>query len=463
MKRKLTFSLSVLLTLVLTAVTVVALTGCGKKETPCITPTGGVLYDFSQTEVKRDVVKLWVDSEDYAEALKAAFEVKYPNIIVDYELIGHVDTRARLELMGADGADVLVFPHDHISLALRSNIISRVPQALENTLRDVMLEATLGTVESCYDTTTNQPVACTGSATPNLFGAPLAAESMALFYNKSMVLDIFTNYTTIEDFEENVTMDEILAKSYEYNVLGQNSQYLFAMDIGNAYDAHMFLTPFGYEIFGSNHNDKTQLNATSPEMLAALDWIQNNLAKNPETGNRVLPESGTLTGDFVKQGFYGKNIPMITSGPWSIQDALDALGDDLGIMKIPTINGVQPVTYSGVQVVAVSSFTKVPASAWTLLEFMVSEEGAAILYEENNKLPALSDLSNIPGISEDSYLQGISAQLAFSHPMPTIPEMGFVWGTFGTMLSNVFNGTRTPELAANQAKTSFDGLAGLTG
>ncbi|MCK5761685.1 MAG: maltose ABC transporter substrate-binding protein, partial [Candidatus Izimaplasma sp.] len=59
-------------------------------------------------------------------------------------------------------------------------------------------------------------------------------------------------------------------------------------------------------------------------------------------------------------------------------------------------------------------------------------------------------------VATDEYLSGISAQLAFSHPMPIIPEMGYFWGNAGSMYSDAWNGTKTPAEAALIAQTGFD-------
>ena len=92
---------------------------------------------------------------------------------------------------------------------------------------------------------------------------------------------------------------------------------------------------------------------------------------------------------------------------------------------------------------------------------MTSNEGLAIMYAATNKLPALKDVSTVAGVAADEYLSGISAQLAFSHPMPIIPEMGNFWSNAGTMYSSAWNGTATPQEAADTAQEGFDSQVGL--
>jgi arabinogalactan oligomer/maltooligosaccharide transport system substrate-binding protein len=102
-----------------------------------------------------------------------------------------------------------------------------------------------------------------------------------------------------------------------------------------------------------------------------------------------------------------------------------------------------------------------PDAAFRLLAFMTSAEGLAILYREKNVLPALKDVSVVQGVSDDAYLSGISEQLNFSQPMPIIPEMGFFWSNAGSMYSNAWNGTRSPQEAANIAQNGFTSQSGI--
>lgn len=449
MKRILNISLSAMLTVIIASFTIFVLTGCGNSETPCVTPTGGQVVNVGNIVTPKEKVTLWIDGEGYGSALKEAFEAKYPNYILEVESVGSVDTRAKLELQGKDGADVIVFPHDHIGLALQSEVIQAVPTALADKFRNDMLDATIVTVENGGD----------------LYGVPLQAESIALYANMKLVQPLIDS----GDLPANFTLDDIFELAKTYNNPTQ-SKYLFGIDIDDYYVAHFFFTSFGVDLFGPAHNDPTQLGVDDPGMLQALNFIYNNYATKVvgEARTRIMPDTSVLTGDYIKKSFDEGNMPFILSGPWGIAASADAveLGTiDLKIMKIPqlTVDGVKvdPVTFSGVQVAAVSAYTDVPSAAFTLLEFLASEEGLTIMYQETGKLPALKDISNIPGLADDEYLAGISAQLAFSQPMPSIPQMGFVWNTYATMLADVFNGTKTPEVAVAAAKTNYEGLAGL--
>ena len=87
----------------------------------------GTLYEFDKNQTTITEIKVWLDDEAYATALIAAFEAEYPDIKVEWEEVGAVDTRQRLETYSGSefAADVVVFPHDHIKSAFRGGLCAK--------------------------------------------------------------------------------------------------------------------------------------------------------------------------------------------------------------------------------------------------------------------------------------------------------------------------------------------------
>jgi arabinogalactan oligomer/maltooligosaccharide transport system substrate-binding protein len=435
----------------------------------------GTLYEFDKNQTSITEIKVWLDDETYSTALVDAFEAAYPDIKVTVENVGAVDTRQRLETYsGSDfAADVVVFPHDHIGAALNSNLLYPFPQSQRDDLEDRMVSSAISTATSCYDPANNEAVECDGSFGSELFGAPLSGESVALFYNKTLLESIDDTKTYPE-----ATWEEIIDSALAYNMVDDpattdvnEARAYFRLDVGNAYDMHFTATAFGFDLFGADHLDKTSANLGSQDMIDALTWLNGTL--RPALNNY---NSSTLDGESNRVAFENGELPYIIDGPWSIQRYTEASMDnngtpddtsddtelfEWGVAKIPTINGVQPVTFSGVQIAAVYKGTSEPTAAFKFVEFMTSNEGLAIMYATTGKLPALKDVSVVDGVAADEYLSGISAQLAYSHPMPIIPEMGYFWSNAGSMYSSAWNGTATPSEAAATAQTGFDAQAGI--
>lgn len=468
--------------LLLVSVMVLALTLAGCKDTT-VDPTEvctdrsaeGTLYEFDKNQTSITEIKVWLDDEAYAEALITAFEAKYPDIKVTWEEVGAVDTRQRLETYSGSNfaADVVVFPHDHIGAALNSNLLYPFPQSQRDNLESRMVGTAIDTATSCYDDTNNTAVDCDGSFGSELFGAPLSGESVALFYNKTLLNEIDSTKTYPQ-----ATFEEIITSALAYNMIDDvattdvnEARSYFRLDVGNAYDMHFTATAFGFDLFGADHLDKTSANLGSTEMINALTWLNGTL--KPALNNYG---AATLDGESNRVAFENGELPYIIDGPWSIarykeastndngtpDDESDDFADwEFGVAKIPTIGGVQPVTFSGVQIAAVYKGTTEPTAAFKFVEFMTSTEGLAIMYAQTGKLPALKDVSVVAGVAADTYLSGISAQLAYSHPMPIIPEMGYFWSNAGSMYSSAWNGTSTPAEAAATAQNGFDAQAGI--
>lgn len=464
--------------LLLVSVLVLGLTlaGCNPEPTeePCENNAeNGTLYEFDKNQTTITEIKVWLDDEAYATALISAFEAMYPDIKVEWEEVGAVDTRQRLETYsGSDfAADVVVFPHDHIGAALNSNLLYPFPQTQRDNLETRMVGSAIDTATSCYDDVNNTAVECDGVFGSELFGAPLSGESVALFYNKTLLNEIDDTKTYPQ-----ATWEEIITSAMAYNAIDDvatpdvnEAKSYFRLDVGNAYDMHFTATAFGFDLFGADHLDKTSANLGSQNMIDALTWLNGTLrpALNDYT-------SSSLDGESNRVAFEEGKLPYIIDGPWSIQRYKEASNNDngtpddtsddfqdweFGVAKIPTIGGVQPVTFSGVQIAAVYKGTTEPTAAFKFVEFMTSEAGLAIMYAETGKLPALKDVSVVAGVAADEYLSGISAQLAYSHPMPIIPEMGYFWSNAGSMYSTAWNGTVTPAEAAATAQAGFEAQA----
>lgn len=424
------------------------LTGCGGGEEECVNRASeGVVYNFD--EQFRDVVELrvWLDDEDYFNALKVAFEAANPDIILNFTEVGSVDVRQRLELYSGStqAADVVVYPHDHIGAALQSGLLAAIEGTQATDIRTRMIDSAWQTASTCYDFATNAIIDCVGDDPGTLFGAPLVGESVALFYNKALLREWTGSDTPPTTFEQIIAQAALYADKLD-------GEPIIGLDVGNAYDMHFVTTAFGFELFGPEGLDANQPNLASPAVVNGLTWFNQTLRPAVDPG-RVLNAS-ELNGDANKSRFESGLIPYMITGPWNISDFL-AAGIELGVTLIPTINGEQPTSFSGVQLASVYRQSRNPDAAFRLLEFMTSPEGLAILYAEKNVLPALKDVSVVEGVAEDAYLSGISEQLNFSVPMPIIPEMGFFWSNAGSMYSQAWNGTRSPERAAAIANNGF--------
>ena len=275
----------------------------------------------------------------------------------------------------------------------------------------------------------------------NYYGIPLATESIALFYNKTLLEE--------NGFEVATTFEELIEQAKQYNDAAAN-KFLFRFDAGNSYTMHPFLTSAGFELYGPNHDDASQVNLNTPEVVKGLTFYQSL--------KEILPVPyADLNWDSIEVEFAKGNVPYIITGPWSIAEVRNQnTGFEWGVTTIPTINGVQPETFSGNIIACISAYTQHVAESKQVLEFLASEEGLKILYDVKGSIPALKDNSVIEGVLEDPYVSGILAQAEFSQPMPILPEMSSYWGPVETMYRSVWEGLATPEQAAEKALADYN-------
>ncbi len=405
------------------------LVACGGNETPSTESNAGTTTETTtkpETSGEKVEIKLWLDDDDYAAAIEPAIEAALPNIDIVYEKVGAVDARSKLELDGPAGfgGDVFIQPHDGMSESIIANILLPLGDNLGAMIEERMLEGAVGTVKQG----------------DKYYGIPLATESLALFYNKTLLdeygLDVATSFEQIKE------------QAAVYNNNAAN-QFIIRFQPGNSYDMHFFLTGAGFNLYGENHDDASQVNLNTPEVVAGLEFFASM--------KEILPVPyADLNWDTVHGEFVKGNVPYIITGPWSIGEIKTDAEFEWGVTTIPTINGVQPETFAGNIIACVSAYTQHPTEAKQVAEFLASEEGLQIMYDVQGKIPALKDASVIEGVLEDPYIAGILAQAEYSQPMPILPEMSKYWGAAETLYRSVWEGLSTPADAAAKALDDYN-------
>jgi len=397
-----------------------------------VDPTEDVDPTEPGTTFGGETITIWVDNPRYAEALTAALAAEFPDSTFEFEELGHVDTLDRLMNDGPAGigADILFIPHNEISDGLNQNLILPLGEALIAEMNGRILESALGTIRH----------------NGNYFGVPLTTESVALFYNRTLLEEY--------DLEVATTWEEVIEQADTFNNVADN-RFILRFDAGNAFHSHFALTAFGFELFGPEHNDPDAINFDTPEAIAGLEFYA-------QLSDIVPVPAEDLDWANTQGAFEEGIVPYFISGPWSIGYINDSEPDfDWGITLMPTVNGVRPITFSGNQVAVASAFTPYPELVNAVLSFMMSDQAIGYLYDLRGSLPALIDASGVPGLAEDHLQLAILAQAEYSHPMPTIPEMGLFWDPAGSMYTAVWNGLLTPEEASAHAMDEYNAARAL--
>ena len=363
---------------------------------------------------KRVTLKVWESAgpeKDFIIWAGKQFSKTNKGVKVAFEPVEATDARAKIELDGPAGvgADVFVTPHDHIgALVAGGHVLENPNKAYLNDFIDsAKMAATYG---------------------GKVYGYPLGSETYALFYNKKLISEAPKTWKEVEDF----------AKKYNNKAEGK---YALVWPVTDGYYDFMFMDSFGAPLFGPEGNDRKQHNLNSANAVKGLTYFQ-SLRKS------ILDVPATdASGDFCNSSFVEGKAAMIITGPWKITDFKKA-GIDFDITTIPAFPGTNKpaTTFAGVRLAFVSSYSESPEEAQAFAEFITSKEALEKRFEITDQIPPRKDID-----TNKKYSNGIKAQLVYSKPMPTIPQLGTYWSAMGSAYSGIWDG--------DNVKTALDAAA----
>lgn len=395
------------------------------SDTPATTndtPADTAVADVSDEPV---TLKVWMDNDDWAAAVIEAFNAIYPNVTIDFQNVGNTDSHAKISLDGPAGvgADVFFVPHDQMARVVNDGLSEPVPADRQQK----------------YDSELITSLTFNGDT----YGVPIQTENIALFYNKDL-----WGPTPPETFEEVIEF----AKTYNDPAAGK---YAMAWQLADSYANYHWLTAGGMSVFGPNNDDFRSPGFDTPEAAKGVEYYLRLHEVYP------VPVAEGDWNNTVERFKLGE-IPLTISGPWAIADSL-ANGVNFGVAKIPTIDGKQPVCFSGLIVANVSSYSENEEWAYKFVDFLVSQEGAGIMYDKKGTMTTRKDISEIPGLRDDEYLSGIAQQSPYTQPMPMIAEVDQMWESMKCLFQFTWDGDMTIEEAQAKAMDTYRTLLAAAG
>ena len=366
-------------------------------------------------------LKIWWDNEEMLEAIIEEWTAAYPNIPLEYEKVSTIETRRKMTLDGPAGlgADVFIQTHDGILSSHQDGIL--LP---------------MGRYQEVIEKDFNQQAVKVANISGQQYAIPWSLENIALFYNKDLYGE-----------QPPRTWEEIIEFAQSYNDPATN-KWAVRWEVNNAYMSYFFLTAYGFRVFGPSSTDPENPGWDSPEVIEALKFFQS-------LRSIFDVSADDASGEYTVNEFTKGTVPLTVSGPWSIQNYKEA-GLNFGVAKLPMLPGNrQPYVFSGVQIINVSSYTKYPNAARRLAMFLTSDKVLSHLYKITGKLPAKNNSNQIEGITEDPYLKGVLEQAPYSYPMPTIPEIAFMWDPQRILFYYTWNGELSPEEVVKKATEDY--------
>ncbi|WP_410769685.1 extracellular solute-binding protein [Fontibacillus sp. BL9] len=379
-------------------------------------------------------LKIWVEYEDYGKALQEAFAKKYPDVNIEYEIVPKVESVERMALDGeaGKGADVFMTNHDEFGSAIDNATAAPIGN-YESQLKERISESFINVV----------------SRDGQMYGVPISTESIALFYNKTLLKEL----TGSE--EPATTWEEISELAKTYNDPAKN-QWTIRFMAGQIYYAYPVLSSMGWHLY--EDGDLNNPNFESPKLKEGLEYYK---------GLRSIwnVNSADASYDSIENEFVKGKTPYVVTGPWVFGDfdkAASENGFEYGVTKLPkAAAGEEASSFSGITVAAVSGYTKYPAAARVFLNFMASDEGAAALHQSIGAIPALNEenINKVEGISGNEHITGIIAQSENADLMPQLPE--YLYSSGDSLVVNVWDNLLDVEQAQQKATKEYSELKAL--
>ena len=400
------------------------MTGCGSS--------GGdepAADDGGDAEVQEVDLLVWGPQEDQAalegydegilKAMCEAFDEAHPEweINFEYGVCGEGDARDQVTKDVEEAGDVYFFANDQIPTLADSGALAKLGGDTEQWVKD------------------NNELTMVQSVTYNdgIYGVPFTSNTWFMYYDKS-------KYTE----DEVKSLDTMMAKD-----LGEGV-YNFAFPMDNSWYIEAFYFGAGCSIFGDGTDASAGCDFNSDAGKAATQYMV-ELAANPKYSNEKDGSSLALFAE-GKLGAY-------CSGSWDAAAIREALGENFGAVKLPTVNingqEGQMRSFAGSKAIGVNPNCEYPEVAVALAQYLGGEECQKIRYEARGITPTLASIevgddevaaAEMSEIKEASFLQ------------PVLAEMNAYWTPAETMGKEIIQGDVTADNAAEKTDAMVEGI-----
>lgn len=152
-------------------------------------------------------------------------------------------------------------------------------------------------------------------------------------------------------------------------------------------------------------------------------------------------------------GLRDKSVNAIFSGSWDAESVEEALGENMGVAALPTINvdgqDLQMKSFMGSKAVGVNPNAADMEVAMSLAAYLTNEESQLAHYEMRNVLPSNTNID----VSDNAIAQAVADVMKnTSIVQPLVSEMGNYWSPAENMGKAIFAGEVTHDNAADKTE-----------
>ena len=290
------------------------------------------------------------------------YAFNYPNAPrLKFEFIPHSEQSAVEDLTlhgpAGTGPDVFAFVHDTLSIAVSGGLISR------NIFAD-RIQAT-HTPEAAH----------AASLDGIMYGFPITSESQILIYRKSKIT-------------------ETQAQSIEGIIDANQANAKLVWDVFEGYYSFGMMTDallYGQDGETVTGIKSSYLNFATPQTIANVSYLRTTYKSNT---NLVIPgmTSGTTDIEGLSM-FQAGEVDAIIVAPYFWATAKTLFNQDVAMAPVPSLHGQTMRPMSGYKLYGVSKYSKHPAIAQQLADFMTSEWAQALRLRDKSLLPTVTSLT----------------------------------------------------------------------
>ena len=365
----------------------------------------------------KETITVMGPSEDLDDAKGAwlkteceAFAKANPDFNIEFKYVTSSESDAK-DVVTKDpkaAADVYMFANDNLTSLIAANGISKLGGQTVEEVKENNSQAIVDSV----------------SVDGDIYGVPFTTNTWFMYYDKSA----FT-----EDEVKN--LDTMIAKD-KISFPITNSWYIASFYVAN-----------GCTLFGEDGTDEAAgVDFEGDKAKAVTDYLV-DLVNNP---NFVSDADGSgLSG--LRDG----SVKAMFSGSWDASAVKEALGDNYGVVQLPTItiNGEekQMKSFSGSKAIGVNPNCEYPQVAVALARYLGSADAQKAHYEMRNVVPCNEEL--LSQITDDAL---VTAQNdTFNNTsiiQPFVKNMSNYWTPAENFGKSLVNGEVTHDNAAEMTE-----------
>ncbi len=358
--------------------------------------------------------------DDFADAMKDLGKTVEIEVVAQ----GEADASTLLRTDPGEAADVLGFASDQGLEIFKGSFAAPVRAQFVEPIKEANLEGAVDTLlfQGASD------------SEEMLYAYPSTGDNgYVLYYDKSVLSE-----------DDVKTLEGIMA------VADEESKKV-AIDMGNGYYGCMIPFTGGGTVSMEDDLITQKLNydyeKIEPVAMAFSEVLASSKNFVSEDVNKTLVSG-------FKNGTYAAGV----CGTWISNDVKEALGDNLGAVKLPTINvdgeDTQIITMFGYKNLCVNSQSEYPLTAQSLAYYLSSEKCQEQRYTDIAWGPSVTSLVESDAVQNDPILNAIYSQQEFSVPQKDI--VGIWWSPTGTFSGYCVNSTE--DHSEEEMKKQYDSM-----